>query len=88
MPINRELLSVLVCPVTKLPVSMLDAEKLDLLNRLVSEGKIHTMDGNALESPLSEALITNNGNMIYRIDDGIPIMLEDQGIATDQMDNN
>ena len=46
------------------------------------------MDGNVLESPLSEALITNNGNMIYRIDDGIPIMLEDQGIAADQLDNN
>ena len=88
MPINRELLDVLVCPVTKLPVSMLDGEKLDTLNRLVAAGKIHTVDGEGLQAAVTEGLITSNGNMIYRIEEGIPIMLEDQGITADQLDNN
>lgn len=88
MPINRELLDVLVCPVTKLPVSMLDGEMLDTLNRLVAAGKIHTVDGEVLQAAVTEGLITSNGNMIYRIEEGIPIMLEDQGITADQLDNN
>ncbi len=87
MPIHRKLLEVLVCPVTKLPVNRLSEKKLKRMNDLIREGKIKTMDGNLLREPLTEALITSNRNMVYRVEEGIPIMLEDQGIGTHQIAN-
>ncbi len=87
MPIDRKLLEVLVCPVTKLPVHRLGGKKLKQMNDLVKEGKIRTMDGDILREPLTEALMTSNKNMVYRVERGIPIMLEDQGIGTHQIAN-
>ena len=87
MPIHRKLLEVLVCPVTKLPVNRLSEKKLKQMNDLIREGKIKTMDGNLLREPLTEALVTSNRNMVYRVEEGIPIMLEDQGIGTHQIAN-
>ena len=86
MPINRKLLEILVCPVTKLPVFMLDQDKLARLNKLIEKRKLQTMDGKLIKEPIQEALVTSNRNMIYRIENNIPVMLEDQGIASNQIE--
>ena len=86
MPINRKLLEILVCPITKLPVFILKEQKLQKLNKLISERALQTMDGESISEPLQEALITSNRNIIYRIENNIPIMLESQSIATDQIE--
>jgi len=39
-----------------------------------------------VETPLGEGLITKNKQRIYRIDDGIPVMLEEESIAVDQIE--
>lgn len=85
MPIKKELLEILCCPVTKEPVEMLSADKLAHLNQLIAEGKIKTVDGKPIETKIAEALITTDGKTIYRIDDDIPVMLVDMGIPTDQI---
>ncbi len=85
MPIDPKLLQILVCPITKLPVFILGPDKLSRLNGMISEGKLQTMDGETIVEPLQEALITSNKNMIYRIENNIPVMLEDQGIASNQI---
>ncbi len=87
MPINRELLDILVCPITKLSVAVLDKEKLEKLNELIAEGTLQTVAGETVSETLEEALITRNKNTIYRVENNIPIMLEDQGIATRQIAN-
>ncbi len=74
-----------MCPITKLPVSMLSDDRLKQLNRSIADGRVQTMDGKLITEPLQEALITRNKNMIYRIENNIPVMLEDQGIAADQI---
>ncbi len=85
MPIHPELLKALVCPATKLPVSMLDSNRLEKLNHLISEGAIETLGGQPVSQPLTEALITRNNQTIYRVERGIPVMLEGQAIAADQI---
>jgi len=85
MPIKKELLEILCCPVTKEPVEMLAADKLSHLNDLITAGKVKTVDGKAVETKIVEALITTDGKTIYRIDDDIPVMLVDTGIPTDQI---
>jgi uncharacterized protein YbaR (Trm112 family) len=85
MPINSQLLDILVCPVTKLPVSTVNQEMLKQLNNKIGNGEIVSKDGNAVTEAIDEALITSNKTTIYRIKDSIPIMLEDQGIDAAQL---
>lgn len=81
--IDEELLSILRCPETKEPLEVLSAEKLKQLNARIAGGAVKTIEGNALSDQLEAALVTTNGERIYRIEDGIPIMLIDEAILTE-----
>jgi Uncharacterized conserved protein len=87
MPIDKRLLEILCCPVTKVPVKILSKDKLARLNERIASGTVKFADGSGVNKPLDEALITENGRMVYRIDQGIPVMLEDQGIPTSQLED-
>ena len=82
MTVNRKLLEILVCPITKQPVSILSGIKLDALNEKISAGDVDNHSGTRIAEPLVEALITENGNTIYPVVDSIPVMLEGESIAT------
>ena len=85
MPVDPKLLQILCCPVTKQPVSPLDREEIDRLNALIGSQDVLYVDGSKVDTPLDEALITENRRTIYRVDDDIPIMLEEQSIPTEQL---
>ena len=85
MSVDRNLLEILVCPVTKVPVRPLAAERLAQLNRLIEAGEVRNVGGAELAEPLREALVTADARTIYPVDDGIPVMLEDEGIATESL---
>ena len=85
MPINADLLQILCCPASKTPVEMVDGDRLDRLNAAIAAGYVRYTDGTPVEEPLKEALATTDGQTVYRIDDGIPVMLVDRGIPTDQV---
>lgn len=82
MSIDRKLLGILCCPATKVPVKLLPKAKLKLLNDYIAEGEVRYVDGSPVKEAVSEALITENDTTIYRVDDGIPVMLEEKGIST------
>ena len=84
MPISKDLLEILCCPRTKIPVEMLPEDRLARLNARVSEGAVKYYDDSPVEEPLQEGLITTDGKLIYRIDDEIPVMLVEKAIAADQ----
>lgn len=85
MPISSDLLEILCCPKTKVPVVMLSSAQLEQLNARVTDRQVKYVDSSLVEEPLQEALITEDGQTIYRIDDGIPVMLIDKGIAAGQL---
>lgn len=85
MKIDRKLLEILVCPVTKQPVYPLDPARLDKVNQLITQGKLHTLDQTRLDTPLQQALITRNGNTLYPVEEGIPVMLEERSIPCEQI---
>lgn len=71
---DKKLLDLLVCPVTRLPLSLLDAGQLQTLNAAIKTSGVAF--GDTLQSePLKEALITRDGKRLYRVDDGIPVLL-------------
>ncbi|MBT6274891.1 MAG: Trm112 family protein [Chromatiales bacterium] len=86
MPVDGKLLEILCCPVTKIPVKMLGKDKLAELNRLVEAGSVRYADGSTVDKKLGEGLVTENGTTVYRVDDGIPVMLEEQAIPTAPLD--
>jgi len=88
MPIHQDLLDVLVCPVSKKPLTVLPEQTMNELNALITEGKITNAGGQKVETPLEEGLITEDRKTIYRIEDGIPIMLAEEGISAAQLDRS
>ena len=85
MSVDPKLLEILVCPITKVSVRMLGKQKLAALNQAIAEGGVKHMDGAVVDAPLDEALVTSDGRTVYRVDDGIPVMLEDLAIPTEQL---
>ncbi len=81
MPIDSKLLEILRCPLTKQALFVLSQEKIDELNQKISAGDIHYEDGTIVNETINEGLITANGNRVYRVDAGIPIMLHGQSVS-------
>ena len=86
MPIDRKLLEILRCPVTKLQVIPLTVTQLETINERISGGNVFFADGTVVKSPLKEGLVTDNSVRIYRVEQDIPVMLEDESILTDQFE--
>ena len=82
---DKRLLDILCCPVTKVPVRPLVSNELDALNRAVAAGDVQTTASVRVESTLRAGLITTDGKLIYRVEDDIPVMLADEAIATTQL---
>ena len=84
MPVDGKLLEILCCPVSKTPLTILRQEKLDKLNTAIRNGDVLTVDGEKVKDPLQEGLITEDGKVIYPVQDDIPVLLEEKGIGTTQ----
>ena len=82
---DRKLLDILACPATRQPLAMLEARGLDALNQAIGSGTIRRVDDTLQADPVREALVTRDRKLIYRIDDGIPVLLVEEGIATSQV---
>jgi uncharacterized protein YbaR (Trm112 family) len=82
---DRKLLDILACPATRQPLARLEARGLELLNQAIATGSLKRVDGSAQTEPLREALITRDRRLVYRIDDGIPVLLVDEGMPTGQV---
>ncbi|MGC1549706.1 MAG: Trm112 family protein [Rhodanobacter sp.] len=82
---DKRLLDILCCPVSKTPVRPLSKAELDALNRAIQAGQVDTVAGVAVKESIDEALITTDRKVVYRVDDGIPVMLPEEGIGTLQL---
>lgn len=79
---DKKLLDILCCPNSKQSLNLLSNQQLECLNKAISEQTLLQLDGQKLSTPLKQALITKDQKTIYRIDDGIPVLLVEEGIST------
>ena len=84
MPVDGKLLKILYCPVSKTPLTVLAQNKLDKLNSAIANGEALYIDDEKVTGPLQEGLITQDGKVIYAVQDDIPVLLEEKGIGTAQ----
>lgn len=86
MGIDRRLLDILCCPVSRRPLRLLHAEQLQWLNQRIAAGGVLDVDGRAVSAALAAGLVSDDGRVIYRIEDDIPVLLPEEGIGTTQFD--
>ena len=83
---DRKLLDILVCPATRQPLALLETDGLDAINAAIRAGQATRSDGSAQTVALREALVTRDRKTVYRIEDGIPVLLIDEALATARID--
>ena len=82
---DKKLLSILCCPVTHKGLSVARTDLLSSVNAAIGEGRLSNRDGTVLTEPLGEALVTDDGKLLYPVNDGIPVLLEGESVALDQL---
>jgi len=82
---DKRLLTILRCPVSHKGLSVLKKDELERLNAAIDTGGLVNHDGARLAQPLAEALVTDDGKRAYPVADGIPVLLESESIAMEQI---
>ncbi len=82
---DKRLLSILCCPVTHKGLSLAQADVLKLVNAAIGVGKLVNHDGAQVSEELKEALVTDDGKILYPVNDGIPVLLEGESVMLDQL---
>lgn len=78
--IHTSLLELLVCPETHQALQPCSAEKLAEINAAIEAGSLHTVGGDICDTPLTEALLREDEQVVYPIVKGIPLLLPETGI--------
>lgn len=86
MSFDKNLLDIICCPVTRLPMEPMLTATLAKLNGLILEQKIKDRGDAVVTEELQDALVTDDGKIAYPIVDGIPVLLEERGISLTQLD--
>ncbi len=80
MTLDKRLLEILRCPASGQALHPLTPSQLDDVNRAIAAGTARRGDGEPASAPLHAGLRTAATDRIYRVDDGIPVMLVSESI--------
>lgn len=82
--LRNELLSILVCPETRQPLTLADDKLLARLNRAIARGALLNKAGQPVKQPFSGGLVRDDEVVVYGVVDDIPMLLIDEAVPLDQ----
>jgi uncharacterized protein YbaR (Trm112 family) len=82
---DKRLLTILRCPVTHKGLSVARSATLHAVNQAIEAGELSNHDGRQLAEPLAEALVTDDGKVLYPVTNGIPVLLEGEAVNLEQL---
>lgn len=82
---DKRLLTILRCPVTHKGLTLARSATVHSVNAAIASGSITNRDGKVLHEVLSEALITDDGKVLYPVVNGIPVLLESEAVNMEQL---
>lgn len=84
---DKKLLEILCCPVSHKGLSVARSDLLIKVNTAIAAGKLHNSEGKLLSDTLSDALVTDDGKLLYAVNDGIPVLLEGESVLLGQLES-
>jgi uncharacterized protein len=79
--VDPELLEILVCPETRQPVHEAEPAVLARLNAAIGGGSVKNRAGELVRDAIDGGLVREDGQVLYPVREGIPIMLIDEAIG-------
>jgi len=79
------LLDIVCCPVTRLPLQVMPANRTERANALIEARKLRNRGGHTVAEPAPQWLMTRDGKVAYPVRDGIPVLLEEEGVELSQL---
>lgn len=83
--VDPELLSILVCPENKTPVTEADSDLVAKVNAAIEAGTLKNRAGENIKERIDGGLVREDRLYLYAVRDDIPIMLIDEAIPLDQL---
>ena len=65
MPVNQELLEILVCPETKPSLTLAEADEVEGINQQITRGELVNREGRAVTEPVGRALASAFARMTF-----------------------
>ena len=77
---DKELLELLRSPDDRSPVHLAERSLVDEVNRAIAEGRVRNRMGDLVEQPIEGGLVSESGEVLFPIVEGLPMMVVDEAI--------
>lgn len=83
---DKRLLAILCCPVSHKGLALARPELLKRVNAAIAAGSVVNREGTRLSAAMDEALVTDDGKLLYPVREGIPVLLEGESVVLEQLE--